>query len=75
MRTLKSMPAGIILLFICAAVDTINRPATGNLTRDEVVKIYIDDTISGNVINLDNIAIFNLISKKAITSAHWTKIN
>ena len=55
MRILKSIQAGVTLLFICAAANAITRPATGKLTRDEVVKIYIDDTISGNVSNLDNI--------------------
>jgi len=49
------MLAGIALLFICAAANAITKPATGKLTRDEVVKIYIDATTSGNVSNLNNV--------------------
>jgi Putative lumazine-binding len=55
MRILKSMLPGIALLFICVAANAINKPTTGKLTRDEVVKIYIDATISGNVSNLNNV--------------------
>jgi hypothetical protein len=55
MRTLKSMLAGITLLFICAAANAITEPATGKLTRDEVVKIYTDAATSGNVGNLNNV--------------------
>jgi ketosteroid isomerase-like protein len=55
MRTLKSTLAGITLLFICVAANAITKPATGKLTREEVVKIYIDATTSGNVSNLDNV--------------------
>ena len=49
------MLAAIALLFICAAANAITKPATGKLTRDEVVKIYIDATTSGNVSNLNNV--------------------
>ena len=55
MRTLKSMLAGIALLIICVAANTISKPTTGKLTRDEVVKIYIDAITSGNVSNLNNV--------------------
>jgi hypothetical protein len=55
MSTLKSTLAGIALLFICVTANAITKPATGKLTRDEVVKIYIDATISGNVSNLNNV--------------------
>ena len=55
MRTLKLMLAGIALLFICAAANAITKPATGKLSRDEVVKIYIDATTSGNVSKLNNV--------------------
>src|SRR5271170_2561384 len=55
MKTLKSMLAGIALLLICVAANAITKPATGKLTRDEVVKIYIDATTSGNVSKLDNV--------------------
>jgi hypothetical protein len=55
MRTLKSMLAGIALLLICVAANAITRPTTGKLTRDEVVKIYIDANTSGNVSNLNNV--------------------
>ena len=55
MRTLKSMLAGIALLFICVAANAITNPATGKLTRDEVIKIYIDATTSGNVSKLNNV--------------------
>jgi uncharacterized membrane-anchored protein len=55
MRTLKSILAGISLLFICAAADAITKPTTGKLTRDEVVKIYVDAATSGNVTKLNNV--------------------
>ena len=55
MSTLKSTLAGIALLFICVTANAITKPATGKLTREEVVKIYIDATISGNVSNLNNV--------------------
>ena len=55
MKPLKSMLAGIALLFICAAANAITKPTTGKLTRDEVVKIYIDAATSGNVSNLNNV--------------------
>ena len=55
MRTLKSMLAGIALLLICVAANAITKPTTGKLTRDEVVKIYIDATTSGNVSKLNNV--------------------
>ena len=49
------MLAGIALLFICVAANAITKPATGKLTRDEVVKIYIDATTTGNVSKLNNV--------------------
>ena len=49
------MLAGITLLFICVAANAITKPTTGKLTRDEVIKIYIEATTSGNVSKLDNI--------------------
>jgi len=49
------MLAGIALLFICAAANAITKPAAGKLTRDEVVKIYIDAITSGDVGKLDNV--------------------
>lgn len=49
------MLAGIALLFICVAANAITKPAAGKLTRDEVVKIYIDAITSGNVSNLNNV--------------------
>ena len=55
MKTLKSILAGIALLSICVAANAITKPTTGKLTRDEVVKIYIDATTSGNVSKLDNV--------------------
>ena len=55
MRTLKSILAGIALLFICVAANAITKPATGKLTRDEVLKIYIDATTNGNAGKLDNV--------------------
>ena len=54
-RTLKSILAGIVLLFICVTANAITKPNTGKLTRDEVVKIYIDAITSGNVSKLDNV--------------------
>jgi hypothetical protein len=51
----KSLLAGIALLFVCVAANAITKPTTGKLTRDEVVKIYIDATTSGNVSNLNNV--------------------
>jgi len=55
MRTLRLMLAGATLLFICAAGNAITKPATGKLTRDEVVKIYVDAATSGNVSKLNNV--------------------
>ncbi|MFI5159334.1 MAG: nuclear transport factor 2 family protein [Sphingobacteriales bacterium] len=55
MKTLRSMLAGVALLFICAAANAITKPAAGKLTRDEVVKIYIDAITNGNVSKLNNI--------------------
>ena len=49
------MLAGITLLFICVAANAITKPTTGKLTRDDVVKIYIDATTNGNVSKLDNV--------------------
>ena len=54
-RTLKSILAGIVLLFICVTANAITKPNTGKLTRDEVVKIYIDATTGGNISNLNNV--------------------
>jgi hypothetical protein len=55
MRTLKSTLASIALLFICVTGNAISKPTTGKLTKDEVVKIYIDATTSGNVSKLNNV--------------------
>ncbi|HWD86896.1 MAG TPA: nuclear transport factor 2 family protein [Mucilaginibacter sp.] len=55
MKTLRSMLGCIALLFICIAANAITKPATGKLTRDEVVKIYIDAITNGNVSNLNNV--------------------
>ena len=55
MRTLKSILAGIALLFICVAANAITKPTTGKLTKDEVLKIYIDATTNGNAGKLDNV--------------------
>ena len=49
------MLAGIALLLISVAANAITKPAAGKLTRDEVVKIYIGATTSGNVSNLNNV--------------------
>jgi len=43
------------LLFISVAANAITKPVAGKLTRDEVVKIYIDATTSGNVTKLENV--------------------
>jgi hypothetical protein len=55
MRTLKSILTGITLLFICVQANAITEPVTGKLTRDEVIKIYIDAGTSGNVNNLNKV--------------------
>jgi ketosteroid isomerase-like protein len=55
MKTLKSMLAGVALLFICVTANAIAKPAAGNLTRDDVVKIYIDAITGGTVSNLNNV--------------------
>ena len=55
MKTLKSMLTGFVLLFICGAANAIPKHTVDKLTRDEVVKIYIDATISGNVSKLENV--------------------
>jgi len=61
MSTLKSMLAGIALLFICGAGNAINTPAAGKPTRDEVVQIYIDATTSGNVGKLNDVLADDLL--------------
>ena len=43
------------MLFISVAANAITKPVAGKLTRDEVVKIYIDATTSGNVTKLENV--------------------
>ena len=55
MKTLKSMLAGIALLFICVAAYAITKTKPDKLTKDEVVKIYVDAITSGNVSNLNNV--------------------
>jgi len=55
MRTLESIFAGIALLFICTAANSVTKPATGKLTRDEVIKIYIDAITSANVSKLNDL--------------------
>jgi ethanolamine ammonia-lyase small subunit len=55
MKTLKSTLASITLLFICVTGNAISKPTTGKLTRDDVVKTYIDAAISGNVSKLNNV--------------------
>jgi len=55
MSTLKSIFAGIALLLICTAANSVTKPATGKLTRDEVIKIYIDATTGGNVSELKDV--------------------
>jgi len=55
MKTLKSILTGFVLLFICISASAITKPTTGKLTRDEVVKIYIDATTSGNVSKLEDV--------------------
>src|SRR5580698_6803474 len=54
MRPLKSMLAGVALVFICVTANAITKPAIGKLTRDEVVKIYLDANTGGDVSKLDN---------------------
>ena len=55
MKTLKSMLAGITLLFICVAANAITKPTADTPTKDDVVKVYIDAITSGNVIKLNNV--------------------
>jgi hypothetical protein len=55
MKTLKSMLAGITLLFICVATNAIAKPANGKPTKDDVVKIYIDAIANGKISNLNKV--------------------
>jgi hypothetical protein len=53
MKTLKSLLAGITLLFVCVAVNA--KPANVKQTKDDVVKIYVDDITSGKINDLNTI--------------------
>lgn len=55
MKTLKSILEGIALVFICVSANATTIPATDQLTRDEVVKIYIGAITNGNVSHLNNV--------------------
>jgi hypothetical protein len=55
MKTLKSMLAGIALLFICLAANAITKPANSKPTKDDVLKIYIDAITNGKISNLNNV--------------------
>jgi hypothetical protein len=53
MKTLKSLLAGITLLFVCVAANA--KPANVKETKDDVVKIYIDDITNGKISDLNTI--------------------
>ena len=55
MKTLKSMLAGIALLFVCLAANAVTQPANGKPTKDDVVKMYIDAITNGKISNLNNV--------------------
>jgi hypothetical protein len=53
MKTLKSLLAGITLLFVCVAVNA--KPANLKETKDDVIKTYIDDITKGKISDLNTI--------------------
>ena len=56
MKTLKSMMAGIILLFAYATANAVGTPAAATkLTREDVVNKYIDAIAHGDIKGLDNV--------------------
>jgi len=55
MKTLKSILAGIALLFVCVAANATVKPTTDALTRDDVVNIYIDAIAKGNISDLNKV--------------------
>lgn len=52
MKTLKSLLAGITLLFVCVAANASVKPVAGSLSKDDVIKIYIDAIAHGQTENL-----------------------
>jgi len=55
MKTLKSVLAGIALLFVCVAANAAVKPVTDALTRNDVVNIYIDAITKGNTSDLGKV--------------------
>jgi len=55
MKTLKSMLAGIIVLFTCAAANATVRPVIAGPSQSDVVNIYISAITNGNATGLDKV--------------------
>jgi Putative lumazine-binding len=55
MKTLKSLLAGITLLFVCVAANASVKPVTGGLSKDDVIKTYIDAIAHGEIANLGTV--------------------
>jgi Putative lumazine-binding len=60
MKTLKSILAGITLLFVCVAANASAKPIAAKLTKTDVVNIYIDAIAHGNTKNLEGVLDDNL---------------
>jgi Putative lumazine-binding len=60
MKTLKSMLAGVVLLFVYATANAVGTPAANKLTKEDVVNIYIDAIAHGDIKGLDNVLDDNL---------------
>jgi hypothetical protein len=55
MKTLKSMLAGIALLFICVAANATVKPVNDKSPKTDVIDTYIDAIAHGKITNLDNV--------------------
>ena len=55
MKTLKSMLAGIALLFICVAANATVKTVNEKSPQTDVINTYIDAIAHGKITNLDNV--------------------
>jgi hypothetical protein len=53
MKTLKSILAGVALLFVCIAANAAVKHVSPNLSKDDVVNMYINAIANGKTDNLD----------------------
>jgi len=60
MKTLKTMLAGITLLFVCVGASATVKPLTDKPTKNDVVNIYVDAIAHGKLTNIDKFLDDNL---------------